>query len=84
MEHKNKYPKELSGGMKKKLCIARALAYSNYDILLLDEPFNGIDKEGKLELIRKIKGIIPERSTVIIVTHDEEEAKQLGENIIYI
>ena len=66
-----KYPHELSGGMKQRVSIARALAYEP-DLLLMDEPFRGLDPETKEEtvafLLDSLRG-----KTVITVTHDEED-----------
>lgn len=66
-----KYPNELSGGMKQRISIARALAFSP-DLLLLDEPFRGLDTETKEKtaqlILRKTKG-----KTLLFVTHDESD-----------
>lgn len=78
------YPHEISGGEKQRVAIARALA-TEPQLLLLDEPFSALDDEtrakGHHELIRlqKLWGI-----PVIMVTHSHEEAKKLGDRIIYI
>ena len=74
---------ELSGGMKRRVAIARALA-SEYDFLILDEPFKGLDNKIKEETIK----IVKRRSsgkTVLLVTHDLKEAELLDtKNYIYL
>lgn len=78
------YPNTLSGGMKQRVSLARAFA-TPHDILLLDEPFQGIDKELKDQLMSLLEKLIEEdRKTVIMVTHDETEAKRLANRIIYL
>lgn len=69
-------PRDLSGGMKRRVALARSLAYS-FDILLLDEPFSGLDDETKK---RVAKNILPylENKTVVLVTHSTDEALLLG------
>ena len=68
---KNKYPDELSGGMKHRIAIARALAYDS-DIVFMDEPFKGLDiqtRQAVREFVfKKLNG-----KTVILVTHDTED-----------
>ena len=62
------YPRELSGGMKQRVSLARALAY-NADLVILDEPFKGLDAEMRREISKfvfdKLRG-----KTVIMITHD--------------
>lgn len=73
---------KLSGGMKRRVAIVRAIMIP-YDLLMLDEPFSGLDDNNKRIVIEYIK----EKSqgkTVIIVTHEEEEAKAIGEKIIHL
>lgn len=69
----NKYPSELSGGMKQRVSIARALAYSP-DLILLDEPFKGLDPELRREVSKKVLELIRGK-TAIMITHDESDAE---------
>ena len=73
----NKYPKELSGGQQRRVALARAVI-SKPKLLLLDEPFTGLDKEIKLEIMNLVK-IIREKynTSIIFVTHDLSEAEYL-------
>lgn len=80
-EYGDKFPDELSGGMKRRVALARALAY-NGDLILMDEPFKGLDFELKNKIMDKFLQIQMEKKrTVIIVTHDKEEAQKLGDMI---
>jgi NitT/TauT family transport system ATP-binding protein len=76
------YPKELSGGMRKRVDLARAYA-SGPDVLLLDEPFGALDlftKETMWTALRKVAEVEPK--TIVFVTHDIEEALFLGDRVI--
>ena len=76
------YPDELSGGMKQRVAIARAFAYPS-ELLLMDEPFKALDFELKYNLIDAFLGIWNQnKRTVLFVTHDIEDTKRLGHNII--
>ena len=66
-----KYPHELSGGMKQRVAIARALAYDG-DILFLDEPYKGLDDKTRHH-VQKIIFDAASNKTVIMITHDQED-----------
>lgn len=76
----NMMPNELSGGMKMRLSIARAL-YSDADIYLMDEPFSALDDETKNRIVPKIFAFLKGK-TVIIVSHNVEEATLYADNTI--
>jgi len=76
------YPQELSGGMKQRLEVARALAV-NPDVLFLDEPFGALDSITRLvmrsELLRIRRA---EKKTILFVTHDIDESVQLADRVV--
>ncbi len=76
----DKTVRELSGGMKRRVAIVRSIMAES-DILVLDEPFKGLDQETKNRVIDYLKKRI-EGKTVILVTHDIGEAKIFNSNII--
>lgn len=81
LEYADKIPNELSGGMKRKLAIARALAFSG-DVILLDEPFKGLDKNSK----KKVAEIILSNAKgklIILVSHESNEIDMMEVNKIY-
>ena len=79
---KDKYPKELSGGMKQRVALIRTLAI-HPDILLLDEPFSALDYQTRLAVSDDVYKIIKkEKKTVIMVTHDLAEAISLADKVV--
>jgi len=78
----NHYPHQLSGGMRQRVELARALA-GNSDILLMDEPFSSLDYLTRLRMRQELAHLLHERPrTVVLVTHDIEEAAQLADRVI--
>jgi NitT/TauT family transport system ATP-binding protein len=76
------YPRELSGGMKQRVEIARALA-ANPDLIYMDEPFGALDFLTRLKMRSDLIRIWQEeRKTVLFVTHDIEEAVQLADRVL--
>ena len=76
------YPHELSGGMKQRAAIARALAY-NPDILLMDEPFGSLDSQTRVILQRELLNIWHKtKKTIIFITHSVEEAIALSARVL--
>lgn len=79
---RNRYPNELSGGMKQRVAVARALALES-DVLLLDEPFGAIDPKLRLELQELVSKLCTEhKKTVVFITHDVDEAILLADRIV--
>ncbi|RKN03580.1 ABC transporter ATP-binding protein [Streptomyces radicis] len=81
-EFRSAYPKELSGGMRKRVDLARAYA-SGPEVLLLDEPFGALDLFTKEAMWLALQGVVrAEPKTIVFVTHDIEEALFLGDRVV--
>ena len=78
---KDKYPHEISGGEAQRVALARTLV-TKPSVLLLDEPFNGLDQEFKDEIYPVIKNILKtNKMTTIMVSHDLKEVKRLSAKV---
>jgi sulfate transport system ATP-binding protein len=78
----DRYPSELSGGQRQRVALARALAPGSR-VLLLDEPFGALDAKVRLSLREQLRKLARERSiTVVLVTHDQEEAMDLADRVV--
>ena len=76
------YPKELSGGMKQRVGLARALAVSP-EVVLLDEPFSALDSETKVSVLAETAQIVAGRRTrFVVVTHDLQDGVFLGDRVV--
>lgn len=76
-----RYPHQLSGGQQQRVALARALAPSP-DLILMDEPFSSLDRSLREQLRAEVRGILKARNaTAVCVTHDQEEALQLGDRV---
>ncbi len=76
------YPYQLSGGQQQRVAIARALAM-HPQVLCFDEPTSALDPELTGEVLRVIRGLKSEDSTMIVVTHEMEFAKSVADVVIY-
>ena len=81
-ERMNHYPHQLSGGQQQRVAIARALALKP-DILCFDEPTSALDPELTGEVLRVIKSLAEQKTTMIIVTHEMAFARDVADQIIF-
>lgn len=80
----NRYPSELSGGMRQRAALVRTLALRP-QLLLLDEPFSALDYQSRLNLEEEVAQILKEvKKTVILVTHDIAEAIAMSDRILVV
>ena len=78
----DKYPEALSGGMKSRASLARALAYGG-DIFLLDEPFAALDEDLRRSLGETLKEYLrANNASAILVTHNKEDAERIADRIL--
>ncbi len=82
-EKANNYPCELSGGQQQRVAIARALMMDP-DILCFDEPTSSLDPEITGEVLKVIKKLADENTTMIIVTHEMGFAKEVADEVIFV
>ncbi len=76
------YPHQLSGGQKQRVAIARALAMKP-DILCFDEPTSALDPELTGEVLKVIRGLAEKNTTMIIVTHEMEFARDVADTVMF-
>ncbi|MEI3586616.1 MAG: ATP-binding cassette domain-containing protein [Agathobaculum sp.] len=76
------YPHQLSGGQQQRVAIARALAMTP-DILCFDEPTSALDPELTGEVLRVIRSLADQHTTMIIVTHEMEFARDVADHVIF-
>lgn len=81
-EHKNKYPRQLSGGMRQRLALARTL-FMKPKIILMDEPLSALDNNTRTDMQDLILKIHKEtKNTIIMITHSQYEADKMCDTII--
>jgi thiamine transport system ATP-binding protein len=83
---KDRKPDDVSGGQQQRVALARALIRADWqdrDLLLFDEPFSALDRETRLDCIEVVKRILASKSmAALMVSHDPEDAKRLGADVI--
>ena len=78
----DKYPHELSGGMRQRVGLARAMAV-DADVLLMDEPFSAVDEQNRRKFQEDLLHLLSvEKKTVLFVTHSIEEAVYVSDQIV--
>ena len=82
LQKKDAYPYQLSGGQQQRVAIARALALSP-QVLCFDEPTSALDPELTGEVLRVIRGLKDSGTTMIVVTHEMEFARNVSDVVIY-
>ncbi|GLB69146.1 ATP-binding protein [Arthrobacter mangrovi] len=80
--HEHKYPAQLSGGQQQRVAIARALAMDP-KVMLFDEPTSALDPELVGEVLDVMRGLADSGMTMIVVTHEIEFAKEVGDELVF-
>ena len=81
-QRENHYPHQLSGGQQQRVAIARALAMQP-DILCFDEPTSALDPELTGEVLKVIRGLAQQKTTMIIVTHEMAFARDVADQVLF-
>ena len=81
-EKADEYPNRLSGGQQQRVAIARALAMKP-EIMLFDEPTSALDPELTGEVLKVIKGLAEEKTTMVIVTHEMAFARDVADTVVF-
>ena len=82
LEHRNKYPDQLSGGQMQRAAIARALMMKP-DVMLFDEPTSALDPQLVREVLKVIEALAKEGQTMVIVTHEMHFAKKVADRVLF-
>ena len=82
LDHANHYPRHMSGGQQQRVAIARALALQP-DILCFDEPTSALDPELTGEVLKVIRELADQNTTMIIVTHEMAFARDVADHVIF-
>lgn len=83
LDHKDKFPVQLSGGELQRVAIARALVLSP-EIILADEPTGNLDNDTSWEIVNILSDINKKGTTIIMATHNEDVIKTLGKRVVHI
>ena len=83
LDHKDKFPVQLSGGELQKVAIARALTLSP-EIILADEPTGNLDNDTSWEIINILTDINKKGTTILMATHNEDVIKTLGKRVVHV
>ena len=81
-DKRDNYPHQLSGGQQQRVAIARALSL-NPDILCFDEPTSALDPELTGEVLKVIKGLADQNTTMVIVTHEMQFAREVSDKVLF-
>jgi ABC-type histidine transport system ATPase subunit len=82
-EHAKKFPSQLSGGQQQRVAIARALA-TRPNIMLFDEPTSALDPELVGEVLKVMRDLARDGSTMIVVTHEMGFAREVSDSVVFL